>query len=158
MSQISTTRISKELLKFQSTSTLNLVQPTDSLTLFYVDLKVEGNEAVYPPDDIYRLRFIIHPEYPFKPPQVQFITTDQHTTKPYKIPMHPHIYSNGHICLNILYDGWTPANTLHTVALSVQSMLSGNSVNARPEGDKSYCSSAPLNPLHSKWVFDDDKV
>lgn len=26
------------------------------------------------------------------------------------IPVHPHVYSNGHICLSILSDDWTPVS------------------------------------------------
>ncbi|GMF04971.1 unnamed protein product [Ambrosiozyma monospora] len=78
--------------------------------------------------------------------------------------MHPHIYSNGHICLNILYEdntgdgGWAPTQTLQSLAISIHSMLSGNHERKRPEGDERYCKSAPLNPLKSRWQFDDDKV
>ena len=44
----------------------------------------------------FNLQFKFGPKYPFDSPEVMFIGDD--------IPVHPHIYSNGHICLSILYD------------------------------------------------------
>ncbi|RCK54903.1 Ubiquitin-conjugating enzyme E2 W [Candida viswanathii] len=74
------------------------------------------------------------------------------------IPIHPHIYSNGHICLNLLGDDWTPACLIESILLSIQSMLNTNDKRERPPDDRSYIRHAPLNPKNSKFVYHDDSV
>lgn len=144
-------RLCKDVRAFESSSILTLVQPQpDDLSLLYIDIRVL-NSDLYP--DTYRLLIRPSPTYPFDPPEVRFITRGG-----FKIPIHPHIYSNGHICLNLLYDGWSPANGLQSIGMSIQSMLAGNTIAARPPGDDDYCRSAPVNPQYTKWQFDDDTV
>lgn len=73
------------------------------------------------PDTIYAgerfvLSVIFPEEYPIESPTVMFIGED--------VPVNEHVYSNGHICLSVLYDEWSPACTIMTLCLSIQSMLS----------------------------------
>lgn len=58
------------------------------------------------------------------------------------VPTHEHIYSNGFICLSILYDcnlifnkEWSPALTVNSIVLSVLSMLSSATKKIKPHND-----------------------
>ena len=73
-------------------------------------------------------------------------------------PVHPHIYSNGHICLNILYEDWSPALTIKNVCMSILSMLSSNTVRSPPEDNSSYTRVPRPSPKLTRFAYHDDGV
>lgn len=78
-------------------------------------------------------------------PQVVFLAPS--------IPIHPHVYANGHICLSILADDWSPALTILSVCVSLQSMLSSCSQKERPPDNDMYVRFGSRDPKRTKWVF-----
>lgn len=152
-------RILKEYKELQKNLLPGIVLLGDVLDtskfLFSIEIPPDQDGVLHSiyKDDKYILQFIITPLYPVDSPQVQFIIHNNS-----RIPMHPHIYSNGHICLDILGTGWTPACSMESILLSIQSMLSTNVLNDRPEGNSRYVLSAPLNPKKTSFVYDDDSV
>ncbi|KIR58856.1 ubiquitin-conjugating enzyme E2 W [Cryptococcus bacillisporus CA1873] len=86
-----------------------------------------------------------------KVPQVTFVVNDI-----WQAPIHPHIYSNGHICASILGNDWSPVLNAVSICITMQSMLASNKSKVRPEGDQRYVRNAPANPKLTSWKYDDD--
>lgn len=70
---------------------------------------MEGAPGTLYEGEKFQLLFKFSPRYPFDSPEVTFIGNN--------IPVHPHVYSNGHICLSILTDDWSPALSVQSVCL-----------------------------------------
>ncbi|KAL8263864.1 hypothetical protein R6Q59_021994 [Mikania micrantha] len=107
-------RIFKELKDLQSdrpTSIISAGPVADDI--FHWQATIMG-----PPDSPYSggvFQVTIHftQDYPFKPPRLAL-----------RIKVfHPNITSDGHICLDILIQEWSPANTISKVLLSIGSLL-----------------------------------
>lgn len=96
------------------------------------------------------LRFSFPSVYPMESPEVVFEGDP---------PVHPHIYTNGHSCLSILYDAWSPALTVYKVCVSIQSMLSSCTLKVPPRDNDAYVAMVGVrSPKLTTWNFDDDTV
>lgn len=70
-------------------------------------------------------------DYPMSPPRVKLMTTGGGSVR-----FNPNLYANGKVCLSILGTwsgpGWTPTNTLSSVLLSIQSLMSEQPLRNEP--------------------------
>lgn len=79
--------------------------------------------------------------------------------EPPHVPIHPHIYSIGHICLNILGSDWSPALTAKSVCMSIVSMLASATAKEHPPDNDRYCRMyAGKSPKDTHFVYHDDTV
>uniref|UniRef100_A0A8H7NAF1 UBC core domain-containing protein n=1 Tax=Bionectria ochroleuca TaxID=29856 RepID=A0A8H7NAF1_BIOOC len=117
------------------------------------DIRVLDENPIYK-DGVYRLKFRFSKSYPIEPPEVTF---EKQADRP--IPIHPHIYSNGIICLDLLgSQGWSPVQSAQSVCMSIQSMLTSNTKNERPPGDEEFVRGNTLRPRDIEFLYHDNTV
>ncbi len=143
-------RISKELTKFQRDADSIGVQ-IEIVSDKKWNVKIKGVDGTLYQGENFVLSVQFDDDYPYESPIIKFVG---------EAPIHPHIYSNGHICLDLLYENWSPAVTIQTVALSIQSMLSSNTVKIRPPDNDAYSrrNGAESNPKKTRFAYHDDSV
>lgn len=126
---------------------------TDDLKEWLMDIRVLDPNPLYQ-NEVYRLKFSFSKSYPIEAPEVVFV---QDTNRP--IPWHPHIYSNGIICLDLLdRQGWSPVHNVESICVSLQSMLTGNTKKERPPGDDNFVKYNTQRPRDINFLFHDNSV
>jgi len=160
MSNLATKRLQKELKDLTTHAPVGLaLHQADDLQQWY--LRLQGAESTLYQNQTFLLKFTFGPNYPLESPEVVFVTKDnsEKSGQTFPIPAHNHVYSNGHICLSILYDQWSPALTVSSVGLSLLSMLSSSTSLARPrDNDRYVLTAGTRSPKQTNWAFHDDTV
>ena len=139
-------RIQKEREKFEK-------DPSGMILRVESDLKwlvtIVGAEKSLYEGETHTLEVTFDEAYPMEPPMIVFTAPG---------PDHEHVYTNGHICLNILYDEWSPALTVSSVCMSILSMLSSATEKTRPSDNARYTARGRDNPKKTIWAYHDDSV
>lgn len=155
-------RLTKPTTVSTTTTTTNKQQSLTSFICRWI-INMEGVPGTLYEGEHFQLQFKFTNKYPFDSPEVTFIGNN--------IPIHPHVYSNGHICLSILTDDWSPALSVQSVCLSIVSMLSSckekvkqqlslhyrnlnfDLFQKRPPDNSFYVKTCNKNPKKTKWWY-----
>ncbi|KAL9657079.1 hypothetical protein ABK040_002705 [Willaertia magna] len=151
----------EQLIKQQQNNNTNLptsgmgidifLDPPNDNSLKIMYCTIIGAKHTLYENEKFRLKFTFPDDYPLQSPEVVFV--------PPFIPLHEHVYTNGHICLNILYDGWSPVMNVQSVCMSIQSMLSSATEKKKPRDNDTYVmTNMNISPKQTRWWFHDDKV
>lgn len=150
LGRVAVKRLQKELAEWQNNPPSGFkLHPTDDLQRWVIEFT--GAAGTFYEGERFQLQIEFPEKYPLDSPQVVFAGSP---------PLHPHIYSNGHICLDILYDSWSPAMTVNSVCISILSMLSSAAVKERPVDNDRYVKNCGKgkSPKLTSWEFHDDKA
>jgi len=107
------TRLQKELRMMQTDPVPNCSASIVNDNLYEWDAILIGPHDTPYENGIFKLKINIPNDYPFKAPQVRFMT---------KI-YHPNINSSGQICLDILKTQWSPSLTISKLLLSLLALM-----------------------------------
>ena len=108
------TRVLKETQRLLAEPVEGVIAKTQAENIRYFSVAIQGPQGSPYAGGLFRLELFLPAEYPVKPPRVRFLTRIYH----------PNIDSLGRICLDILYDNWSPILQIRTIIMGIQDLLS----------------------------------
>ncbi|OIR57140.1 MAG: ubiquitin-conjugating enzyme E2 [Amphiamblys sp. WSBS2006] len=105
-------------------SSISIVQEEEN-NLFKWKVAMKGPEGTLFEGGIFVLDVTLPEDYPFYPPRIKFLSTI----------IHPNIYEDGGICLDILREKWSPAQTMFSALVSIQALLSDPYTSSAANGE-----------------------
>ncbi|EJD02097.1 ubiquitin-conjugating enzyme E2 [Fomitiporia mediterranea MF3/22] len=117
-----TKRLGNELMTLMMSSSPGISAfPKTDANLFEWIGTIEGAPGTVYAGLTFKISISFPPNYPYVAPSIRFDTPCYH----------PNVDLNGNICLDILQDKWSAVYSVHTILLSLQSLL-GEPNNASP--------------------------
>ena len=149
LSTLASKRVAKELTRFSEGDADGLVLEVIADNKWHISF--HGVPGTLYEGERFKLKIEFTSDYPMDSPIAVFVGPP---------PVHEHIYSCGHLCLNMLQDDWSPALTVKSVVLSIISMLSSATKKERPRDDARYSAThmSDSNPKNTRFMFHDDSV
>jgi len=141
------TRIARELAEFRRSPPEGCALAVGKNLNVWV-ITLTGAPGTVFDGEKYKLRVAFPADYPASPPSVYFLQPT---------PRHPHVYTNGDICLSLLGEGWSPNLTVPKLALSILSMLSSTKHKGVPQDNANHCNNPPGKPQEG-WMYHDDSA
>lgn len=124
MANIALKRIITDIKEYLQDKPENTFIYYNEVNLFIIYLLIIGLENTPYEDGFYFFKVVFTADYPYKPPNVTFLTTKPYTR------FNPNLYENGKVCLSILgtWDGpqWSSILTLRSLVLTLQSVFTEN--------------------------------
>lgn len=113
-------RLIRDFKKLQVDSPKGIFATPVSQNIMYWKAMVFGPKETPWEGGIFGLQLCFDNEYPNRPPKVKFL----------RDLFHPNIYTDGHICLDVLQKNWSPTFDILTILTSVQSLLTDPNPNS----------------------------
>jgi ubiquitin-protein ligase len=104
-------RLNKELAILIKTSHIKCQTVNDDL--YHLKITIDGPKGTPYEGGKFVIDFKIPVEYPFKPPEANFDTKIHH----------PNVLKDGHFCLKLLVDEWSPQTKIIDIINEISSML-----------------------------------
>lgn len=119
-----TKRLSNELMTLMMSASPGISAfPKSDANIFEWVGTIEGPPGTYYQNLVFKIIIVFPPNYPYVPPVINF---DPNTPC-----YHPNVDIHGGICLDILKEKWSAVYSVHTILLSLQSLL-GEPNNSSP--------------------------